>query len=161
MIVKFNQYINELSMKKGTHISNPLHTKVKSGTQTYNQEIILDDGLSFRFTGFYIRVAGIWNIQFSDENDNLDKAPKRKGASIELFAALEKVMMQFIEKTLPDKMEFRADLDEKSRVKLYDLLAKKIKKKYGFNYKRVTTSISVLYQFMHKSVQGGWLDPIE
>lgn len=152
--MKLKQYINELSMTKGTKISSPEYRK----ESIYNQRITLHDNIIFQFQGYYFKTSDIWEIDFVDENNKADISPKRKGASLELFAALEKVLDEFMNKALPNKLEFRATIDEKSRVKLYDRLAKKLASKYGFKYNRKVTSISVLYQFIHKSVQGNWLD---
>jgi hypothetical protein len=137
-------------MKKSTTISSPRYKK----ESMYEQDIVLEDGLKFKFIGYYFKTAGIWEIAFEDEEERRETVRKRKGASLELFAALEKVFKQFVEKALPDKFRFSAALDEKSRVKLYDLLAKKIEKMgMGFKLKKTKSSVSAIYWFTHWSVK--------
>lgn len=146
--MRLYQYINELAMRKKTVISSPKY-KEKS---MYEQTVTLEDGLQFKFICYYFSTADIWEVTFEDENEYREKAPKRKGAAVELFAALEKVFKQFLEKALPDRFRFLADIDEKSRIKLYDLLAKKISK-LGFDYKKKQSTASMVYYFKHKSLK--------
>lgn len=69
-----------------------------------------------------------WEVWFEDESGDTALSPKRKGAAIELFSALEEVMKNFITEKKPVLFHFAADVTEPSRVKLYKLLAKKILK---------------------------------
>ena len=148
--MKFKKYIYEVSMKKGTIIKPPKYIE----EDKYKQYIILEDGLKFIFSCFYFRIADIWEVAFEDEEARRYTITKRKGAALELFAALEKVFKQFIEKTLPNKFRFTADIEEKSRVKLYDLLAKKIEKMgMGYKYTKKQSSSSTIYNFKHWSIK--------
>jgi hypothetical protein len=147
--MRFKRYIiNELSMKKGTEIS-----PAKVSKEVYEQTISLEDGLIFKFKAHYFRSDDMWEIVFEDEEKRTYQIGKRKGAALELFAALENVLKNFILKTLPNKFRFTADVEEKSRVKLYDLIAKKIEKTQGFKYTREKKPMAVAYTFKHWSVQ--------
>jgi hypothetical protein len=147
--MRLKQYINELAMKKGTIITNPKYKK----ESMYEQDIILEDGLKFKFICYFFRTSDLWEIAFEDENEARHKDEKRQGASIELFAAIEKVFKKFIDTALPNEFHFSSDLEEKSRVKLYDLLSKKIVKMgYGYvMYERKKTSVAIIYKFKHRS----------
>ena len=119
----------------------------------YEQYIILEDGLKFKFIGSYFKTAELWYVVFEDEEKRQHKANKRKGAALELFAALEKVFKQFIENTLPNKFRFMADIDEKSRIRLYDILSKKIEKMgAGFKSKKKKSPAHMIYDFEHWSI---------
>lgn len=146
--MRFKQYVNELAMKKNTEIS-----PAKVSDREYVQYITLEDGLRFKFIAHYFRTADLWEVIFEDSEKRAYQVGKRKGASLELFAALERVFKNFILKTLPNKFRFTADTEEKSRVKLYDLLAKKIEKTQGYKYERKKSTLAVMYTFKHWSVQ--------
>ena len=136
-------------MRKATVISPAKYQK----ESRYEQIITLEDGLSFKFDALYFRTAEVWEVTFEDAQGNRYQSEKRKGAAIELFAALEKVFNDFIAKTLPNKFRFTADIDEKSRVKLYNTLAKKIAKKgLGYEYTTKQSPAAVIYKFKHWSV---------
>ena len=141
--------INELALRKA-QVGNPQYFP----ESTYIQDITLSDGQKFKFLGYYFKTAETWEIVFEDEQERRYRVEKPKGTSIELFAALEKCFNDFISKALPDKFRFVADIDERSRVKLYDLLAKKIQKAgMGYKYKKKKSVASVIYNFYHWSVK--------
>ena len=150
--MKFKKYLTELAIKKGTTITPPKYKE----ESMYEQDIILEDGLKFKFICYFFRTAGIWEVAFEDEQEVRAKETKRQGAAIELFAALEKVFKTFIDKALPNEFHFSADLEEKSRVKLYDILTKKILKTgYGYElYERKKSSVAIIYKFRHRSYKG-------
>jgi len=147
--MKFREYLVELAMKKGTTITPPKYKK----ESMYEQDIILEDGLKFKFICYFFRTSDVWEVAFEDENEVRHKEGKRKGAAIEVFAAIEKTFKTFIDMALPNEFHFSADLEEKSRVKLYDILSKKILK-MGYGYKmieRKQSSVSIIYKFKHRS----------
>ena len=140
--MRLKQYINELAMKKGTIIKAPIY-KVED---SYKQDIILSNGLKFKFVCHNFRNAfgfedGLWEVSFEDEEKRKYQVQKPEGTVLELFAALQKVLITFLSKTNPSNFRFTADVDEKSRVKLYDIIAKKLKKK-GWKYSKKSTSIA-------------------
>jgi hypothetical protein len=146
--MKLKQYITELSMRKSTYISSAKYKK----ESMYEQNIILEDGLEFKFICYYFRTADMWEIAFEDKDEMRHKIERRKGAGVELFAALEKVFKEFINTALPDKFRFSADIEEKSRVKLYELLAKRIEKMgMGFKFEKKQSSAAMIYKFKHWS----------
>lgn len=77
-----------------------------------------------------------WEVYFEDESGEMGMAPKRKGAAIEVFSALEVAIKEFITTKKPPIFHFSSELGEQSRVKLYKLLARKVSKLGG--YKVVT-----------------------
>ena len=145
-----NYLIQELSMKRA-HVGSAQFFP----ESTYIQEITLSDGQKFKFLAYYFKTAEIWEVVFEDEKERRYRVEKPKGTSIELFAALEKTFKEFLSTALPDKFRFSADIDERSRVKLYDLLAKKVEKA-NMGYKLVNRKqsvASVIYNFAHWSVK--------
>ena len=73
-----------------------------------------------------------WEVYFEDESGEVGMAPKRKGAAIEIFSALEVAIRQFVASKNPAIFRFSSELGEQSRVKLYKLIAKKISKLGGY-----------------------------
>jgi hypothetical protein len=128
--MKLKQYINkmdELAMRKGTIIDKVSFTK----NETYRARITLEDGTLFKFEAD-IYNEDFWDVNFQDEKGRISIQPKGKNVAIELFAALEKVFTDFISKAKPDEIQFSSSNYEKSRVKLYHMVAKKIAKKGNF-----------------------------
>ena len=141
--MKFQKYINELAMSADTKVNIINNAKDK-----YVVKIELRDNISFKFscvytsedTTYYIlkkknlidtkweEYAFAWEVYFKDDSGSTQISPKRKGAALELFAALEVAIKEFISKKKPIIFYFSADNDEQSRMKLYRHLAKKIKK---------------------------------
>ena len=68
-----------------------------------------------------------WDIEFTDENYDQNIAPKGSATALSLFAAIEQVFAEWYTKYKPDFFFFGSLITEGSRVKLYNLLAKKIK----------------------------------
>ena len=58
----------------------------------------------------------------------IEITPKAKGVALKLFAAIEEFMKTFVKKYKPIAIKFSGDADEPSRIKLYNLLAKKMVK---------------------------------
>jgi hypothetical protein len=150
--MRFQQYISELAMSADTKMNIINNAKDK-----YVVKIELRDNISFKFscvytsedTTYYIlkkknlipklkkknlidtkweEYAFAWEVYFKDDSGSTQISPKRKGAALELFAALEVAIKEFISKKKPIIFYFSADNDEQSRMKLYRHLAKKIKK---------------------------------
>jgi hypothetical protein len=74
-----------------------------------------------------INVEGLWEIIFEDEKGRLDIVHKGK-AALQVFAGVEESFKLFIRKYNPVMFTYSAHTSEKSRVKLYELLARRIKK---------------------------------
>ena len=164
--MRLKQYINELSMKKGTKIKFE-----RDMNHLVLVEVVLEDDETF-FIEFrreyvedifeiinkhdesiiaraekkglveYTQIKGTgsiaaWEIMFEDSAGEYGISSKRKGAAIELFAAIEQVTKRFIKSKKPEILVFTSDIGEQSRVKLYKLLAKKIK---TGGYKEIQTN---------------------
>lgn len=86
-----------------------------------------------------------WEVYFEDEQGEIDIQPKRKGAAIEVFSALEVVIKKFLTSKKPPVFHFSSNVGEGSRVKLYKLLAKKISKS---GYKVYTSDIEGVKYFV-------------
>ena len=134
--MKFKNYLNDIVTKidELAMSSKTIIRPIYKPESIYDAKIILKDGLKFYFICYYFRTEELWEIAFEDEAERRYKIEQRPGASLELFAALETVFKDFINKALPNKFRFTADIEEKSRVRLYDTLAKKITK-MGMGYK--------------------------
>ena len=120
--MKLKSYLNELSMKAKTNIE--VH---KSLGREYNAKITLSDGTTWLYNAVDYEGSGTFDIVFYAPSDSksIPSGNKNKVA-LETFAAIEKITMDFIKYEDPDYITFNAH--GKSKVKLYDLLAKKIVK---------------------------------
>ena len=78
-----------------------------------------------------------WNISFQDEFGKFSQVEKSGQEALQLFAAVIKVTENFVKSKKPKVFGFSAKTTEASRVKLYDLLARKVK-----GYKLYTGNIS-------------------
>ena len=137
-------------MNKATNIQYTGRTN-----NSYSAVITLEDGQKFdiwtRNSGqiFSADAVGrqdtkysdpIWNIDFTktniekheifftDQERNIETVPKEKGTAIQVFAAIEKFVTEWIKSSRPEAIQFESGPTEKSKLKLYTLLAKKISK---------------------------------
>ena len=138
--MRFKGYINELSMKKNTSIK-----LIKTTSHDYQVEITLENEEKFLFVA-YKEDAITWEIAFVDSKGSVKIEPKDKGVSLELFAALPKVVEMFIKSKNPSTFFFTSKPEEVSRVKLYTLLAKKIEKS-GYIFKKPTLGGEKVFLF--------------
>jgi len=69
-----------------------------------------------------------FEITFKDEKYKLTQIKKTPKIALQVFAAVEELTKQFIKSRKPLIFSFSAKTTEPSRVKLYDLLSKKITK---------------------------------
>lgn len=101
----------------------------------------------------------LWTITFEDVGARMEMVEKPKGVALNLFAALENVMEKFIRAKKPLVFDFSAetsvDVADTSRMKLYDLLARKIRKKAGYDVK-VGRGIAKFYLFTKKGLKDDW-----
>jgi len=68
------------------------------------------------------------SITFEDDRGNTLISKKDKGVAIQLFAAIESIVSEFVKSEKPILINFSGNSKEKSKLKLYSLLAKKIAK---------------------------------
>lgn len=127
--MKFQEYIKELSMKKGTKID------VYKGKYEYNAKIELEDGTTWLYNAMDYNGDDEWDIVFYEpsqddvgSNYKVNKilTKNKPKIALETFAAVEKITYDFIKYHKPMIITFNAQ--GRSREKLYDLLAKKIVK---------------------------------
>lgn len=100
----------------------------------------------------------LWTITFEDVGGRMEMVEKPKGVALNLFAALETVMEKFIKAKKPLVFEFSAEDvggADTSRMRLYDLLARKISKKAGYDVK-VKRGIAKFYLFTKKGLKPDW-----
>jgi hypothetical protein len=133
--MRLKEYLNELAMKANTKIE-----PWNSGQAHGGARITLSNGEVFNF---YISPGNVelqdgtkidrFELMFTDSKSEINTSAKGKNTAVELFAALEKIVKEFIQTQKPSVIEFSpANKDEKSKQKLYVLLAKKIAKKFGY-----------------------------
>lgn len=135
--MRLKQYLFELAMRKGTIIDRVSFTK----NETFGARITLEDGELFRFEA-NIYNEDFWDVTFEDQHSKTSQQPKGMNVALELFAALEKVFTDFMKKANPDEIQFSAANYEKSRVKLYHLISKKIAKKGNFQVQYMKGNIT-------------------
>jgi hypothetical protein len=120
--MKLKQYLTELAMKSGTTID----VKKKRGFE-YNAKIGLKDGTHWFFNAVNDPGEDNWNISFwQSELAGPQEIKDKRKAGLQLFAAIEKLMHDFIKWGKPEYFYFTGT--GTSRVKLYNTLAKKILK---------------------------------
>lgn len=151
--MRLELYINELKQT-----SKDVETKITTNTSSVFEAKIwvgyVEDGedyeYEFEFSAVYntnnalksdfAEVAdlledkghkGSWEIVFVDEKGE-DINPKVKGVSLKLFAAIIQMVEKFIKSKKPDSVFFTAKSNEPSKVKLYELLARKMVRIGGF-----------------------------
>lgn len=114
-------YLTELTMSANTKI------KYTSSSRSFNAGITLESGAYFLFRGDII-TKGQWYIYFEDEKGTMSKAPKERGVALQLFAALQEVLKNFIKTKKPMRFEFKGMPGEASREKLYNTIALRMPK---------------------------------
>jgi hypothetical protein len=97
----------------------------------------------------------VWDITFEDITGKMDKVDKGKDIALNLFAALEQVFKEFIKMKKPLIFHWMADADEKSRVRLYDLLTRKIAKN-GYDTQSSARGSYKFYLFIRKGIDDDW-----
>ena len=138
--MRLKQYINELSMKANTNITSRgsqgnyegFRIDIDDG-EAYEVDIYKGSGVfSLANTDKYGKDSFMflekWDIYFSDAKtgaiEKLESEPQKPKTALKLFAAIEAIMKSFIKNKRPEAMSFSGL--GKSKVKLYDMLAKKI-----------------------------------
>jgi hypothetical protein len=101
-----------------------------------------------------ISAPAIWYVQFFDSAGRDELVSKDKRVGLNLFAALEVVFKEFIKTYDPLVFTFDAKIADKSRVKLYDLLARKIGK-HGYDVQHKDRKFR-LYLFTKKGIDDDW-----
>lgn len=117
--MRLTNYINELAMSAKTQIKY----KKKPG-ETWNAFITLDDGTEWIFNATSFDEP--WSLVFYPPIDQVQIKGDKTKIGIKTFAAIEKVVEGFIKDENPEEFGFTGS--GSSRVKLYNLLAKKIVK---------------------------------
>lgn len=74
---------------------------------------------------------GSWEIVFVDEEGD-EVNPKERGIALKLFAAIIQMVEKLIKSKKPDSVFFTAKSNEPTKIKLYELLARKMVKLGGF-----------------------------
>lgn len=162
-MTKLKQYISELALKS----KDVTIEKVKEAPDKREYTVTVS-GIKFilifeagmitgkRYNSFYLkddavewanqdRQIKIWEIEFFDDEMDMDTSPKTPGVAIKLFAAIQKLTEKFIIEEHPAIIEFYPSDDNRGRLKLYKTLAKKIERKHKD------------YQAVYASFVGGWL----
>lgn len=164
--MRLTRYLNEMTMKsKDVNIE-----KAKSSSKKYSQ-IINIENTKFTFRAVLETVGDLaydfkyeypfltkyapddehaWYVDFIDEEGGIKQVQRGKDIALKLFAALTKVIEDFIKSKKPDAFLFSADESEQSRVKLYNLIAKKITRFGYVNVENAKQSGVIAYLFVKK-----------
>jgi hypothetical protein len=92
------------------------------------------DNIRYRVTIFNYRS---WEIIFSRDEDN-EVGITNTGDSVRIFSTVAKIVEEFIKERQPEKIQFSSKTKEPTRIKLYNMLAKKLADKYGYDVKNET-----------------------
>jgi len=121
MKLKLEEYITELAMKSDTKID----VKRQKGMY-FNAKITLENGVQWFFNATNEMDDDEWDIAFYSASGHDPLTGNKNQMGLQTFAAVEKLVIDFIEAEDPEEFHFSAT--GKSRVKLYNTLAKKILK---------------------------------
>jgi 6-phosphogluconolactonase/glucosamine-6-phosphate isomerase/deaminase len=140
--MRLDKHLNELAMKANTKIIT------KKGRKFYDADITLSSGDYFQLTiekGSFLYQSKKgeikleeWEIVFEDERGFIKTNKRGTKVALELFAAIESVVSDFINIEEPDAILFTGT--GKSKIKLYNLLARKIAKG-GYVIRNTTNEI--------------------
>jgi len=118
--MKLKQYLNELALKSETKINIK-----KQKDKFFNAKIELEDGVTWLFNATNDFDEDEWDITFySPMGNNVEIKDKHK-TGLQTFAAVEKLVTQFIKEQKPGEFHFTGGANNRS---LYDFLSKKILK---------------------------------
>jgi hypothetical protein len=92
----------------------------------------------------------VWSIAFYDPKGEISVAPKEKGISLQVFAGVEESFKLFMKKYSFDVLHFSSFKNEPSKIKLYDLLAKRISKQGYTKYKKTLGGFIIYWIFANK-----------
>lgn len=118
--MRYKKYLHELAMHKDTKI----RFSKKKG-ERFNAKITLEDGQEYLFQAETYKDEDDWYIAFEKDRGKLPTGDTAK-IGLQIFAAVEKIVTSFIIQEKPESFSFTGTGN--SRIKLYDLLAKKILK---------------------------------
>lgn len=166
--MKLKQYLNELAMKSDTiikqtdnrsfHISYDIKVSKKN-------EFGFDQGETFQLD-FYENLndpstpeliklkqetnLNTWEIDFNDQSKSYANKPKGKGIALKLFAAIEKLVKEFIKTKKPKVIVITGIGPQKA--KIYDFLSKKIVKSGKYKLFKHQDKIGAVWEMIRKDL---------
>lgn len=145
--MRLQQYITELSLSNKSKTQIDVAKKVG---EYYNAQITLEDGTKWLYNAESYDRGKTYIIVFYESFNDPNKFKKQDKPKIALktFAAVEQLTKEFIQWQKPEEFSFTSDVG--SRSKLYDLLAKKIKKSGKYTMEKNTVTGGVMYTFKIK-----------
>lgn len=151
MIHSFTQFINEI-FDKTYDFKKKANDKDKTTynfmtTDKKNVKVVFSRGeYQFDFISKN-RMTG-WDL-FFDVDSNVDLTGG--GDALAIMATVVEIVKDFVQKDNPKLIVFNADKDDKSRVKLYSTMVKKLSSKIKFSYNIPIDSTSQYQDFiLHK-----------
>lgn len=129
--MRLKQYLTELSAK------NVQVEVIQADNKAFVTYIKTNPELRYKKHTFEFharKIKGWWEIYFEDERGNTEQVVRDSKTALEVFAGVEKSFKIFIKKYNPSIFEFSSFVNERSRRKLYELLARRIEKKV-YDYK--------------------------
>jgi hypothetical protein len=90
----------------------------------------------------------IWWVQFADQELRTETTPKTSKIALNLFAALEEIMVKFVQKYKPLQILFVGI--GKSKSKLYTTISKKIMKRGGYKLIQTVESGGANVYYLYK-----------
>lgn len=145
-MTRLKSYINELSLKRNAEIR--VKTSTSSGkvyeisfdNHLFTLEIFQGKIKTNFYNKFVLKKPEVftnpekfikeWEIEFFDEEHEMDQNPKGSKVALTLFAAIEKILTKFIIENDPMALSFDPSDESPSRKKLYKTLANKIERKW-------------------------------
>lgn len=80
--------------------------------------------------------SGTWDVFFADQEDNIQLSGKAGTSALAVMRSAGAALDKFVGDKKPESFKFTADLDEPSRVRLYDRVAGIIASTHGYSISR-------------------------
>jgi hypothetical protein len=135
--MRLDKHLNELAMRAGTKITtkgDKNYTITLSSGDYFKLGLVKSMYKYWSMEKHSEKKLVSWEILFQDEKKSMVAKDNPKGSKValELFAAIQQVVTEFIKKEKPEVIKFSSNKIDKSKIKLYKLLAMRISKKHGY-----------------------------
>ena len=130
---RFKEYLNEL-------FDNPVDFKIKSERLGDRTEYVFNLSNSEYRCLLNLKSISELTVAFgkADDVEKKYKISNSGGNEIKVFSTVMAIIKDFLEDNpRVNKIEYSADIDEPSRIKLYDSMSKKLASTLGFKLDRV------------------------
>jgi len=147
--VRFNNYINEIfdtkvNLKQKTTIRGSSY-EFEVNKKKYNVDF---DNLGFNSSEVYVTFSMVYH---PNRGRVYDTGIASSGDEFKVFSGVIQAFNEYLKTEIPDIISFEGDLEEPSRIKLYDKFSKVMSKRFPYTLKnKKMQNYTVQYIFWHK-----------